>query len=105
MDLISRQEVINGAVSLNLFDREVKVVAVDYIESLPTIRSKWVPCSERLPEVGQSVLTTSITGKCGVWICHPYREDDYMWEDDAGYLRDKHDAVAWMPLPEAYEEK
>lgn len=63
---------------------------------------QWIPCSERMPESGKAVLVTSTTGRCYVWFVHPYREDDYMWEDEEGYLRDKHDAVAWMPLPEPW---
>lgn len=34
-ELISRRAVLDGAVSLRLFDRDVKIVAVDYIEQLP----------------------------------------------------------------------
>ena len=66
-------------------------------------KTRWIPCDERMPNIGESVLVTT-HDECRVWICHPYREDDYMWEDDAGYLRDKHDAVAWMQIPEPYKE-
>lgn len=71
---------------------------------------KWIPCSERLPEIkghyvsetclvcldngaiGFSELQENIFGQVG-WSCE--REDDY--HEPLG------DVIAWMPLPKPYE--
>ena len=65
---------------------------------------KWIPASERLPEVGSPVL---------VWLYEDYylsclhRIDDTLcWDFDEFSLEgeDFYDVVAWMPLPEPYKE-
>ena len=66
-------------------------------------KSRWIPCSERLPEDGQTVLIQYVD-----------RHDDkeitiavgwmngalYSWDDR---ITGNPDAVAWMPLPEPYK--
>ncbi len=65
--------------------------------------NKWIPCSERLPERNESVLTY-----------HRNVLFDYQyvsWIDDysgkwVGFCESPSDEVlAWMPLPEGYKEK
>lgn len=83
-----------------------------YAHIAPTIDAvpKWIPCSERLPEIkghyvsetclvcldngaiGFSELQENIFGQVG-WPCE--REDDY--HEPLG------DVIAWMPLPKPYE--
>lgn len=90
---------------------DLRKVTQDYasdttIDTVP----KWIPCSERLPEIkehyvsetclvcldngaiGFSELQENIFGQVG-WSCE--REDDY--HEPLG------DVIAWMPLPEPYE--
>jgi hypothetical protein len=85
------------------------------IADIPT----WIPCSERLPEYGVPVLTWDGS----MWTVEqriPFIIDDDFnriysewWVDadfdedyeDAGYYPNLRDgaAVAWMPLPSAYQ--
>lgn len=66
----------------------------------------WIPCSERLPEVGSEVLVCyEFKGKKSVYIADFYGDGDFHGLDDE-YLtsecRKYRKAVAWMPLPEPY---
>ncbi len=91
--------------------------AADTIEMLSEkVREpmEWIPCSERLPEVGEPVLT--FDGGCicverriefietpdgqieGEWWIDAYDGDEF----DPIDLRDG-TAIAWMPLPEPYK--
>ena len=94
--------------------------ASDEIYKLPVIEPRmWIPCSERLPEYGVSVLTYD--GHCfsvekriptirddegepitGDW----WVSDDYN-EYNSDYYPNLRDGacIAWMPLPEPYEEE
>lgn len=56
----------------------------------------WIPCSERLPEANQKVLTCDKDGWISVNINMPYIgvRNDF----ECGYY------VAWMPLPAPYKE-
>ena len=55
---------------------------------------RWIPCSERLPEYGTTVLTCNHDGEYE--INHIIDEEDREWFWDG--------AVAWMPLPTPYRE-
>lgn len=58
---------------------------------------QWIPCSEKLPEVGNTTyLVTVDYGKfgCGTGQRFFYNKE-IGWDDDA--------VVAWMPLPPPYK--
>lgn len=60
------------------------------IDALP----QWIPVTERLPEVKQRVIVQYADGSIEIRRCI-----------DAGHLQWFYaSAVAWMPLPEPYEE-
>ena len=65
----------------------------------------WIACSEKLPELRQSVLVTvkytGFMGMHGYWIKtgHMEAENDW-WGDCAG-----DEVIAWKPLPEQYKER
>lgn len=85
---------------------------LEFIERQPTVEvNKWIKCSERLPEIGEhyvsepciiycsngaygfAELEENIFGQVG-WNCE--RDDEY--HEPLG------EVIAWMPLPEPYEE-
>lgn len=71
-------------------------------------QARWIPVSERFPEVGSEVLVCyEFRGKRSVYIADFYGDGDFHGLDDE-YLtaecRKYRKAVAWMPLPEPYQE-
>ena len=62
---------------------------------------RWIPCSERLPDMPIRVLVQLDNG----WIITAYREDnEWLSVPDFGEtIKDKW-VEAWMPLPEPYRE-
>ena len=75
------------------FSEEAKV-----IREMPTIEpyGTWIPCSERLPKVEGSYMTTTEYG--AVRVNHFYTRNN-TW----GYKSNR--TIAWMPLPEPYREE
>lgn len=73
---------------------------IDYIDAAPTIKPEpqWIPCSERLPEKEGNYLITAqpaYNHAKDIRIAH--------WSSRwVGYV--KSEIIAWMPLPEPYEE-
>ena len=83
-------------------------MAIEALEQQP----KWTPVTERLPEIGDTVI---ISGKT------KYKhEKEYEYFVDAAFYepwqgfstfndwyegQDEFEIVAWMPLPEPYEER
>ena len=70
--------------------------------------SRWIPCSERLPEKGKEVLVCyDLKGHRSVLIGALYGDEKFHGYDDE-YLtsegRKYRKAVAWKPLPEPYKE-
>ena len=76
--------------------------AIDAVKELPPAEpeQKWIPCSERMPDVRQRVLC-----QCRAGIMDVLRlTADGSWNKDyphAEYMSGF--VVAWMPLPEPYE--
>ena len=78
---------------------------------------QWIPCSERLPEKGGQYLVTRGHKSCGnlwnrVYIVNysdlmGLKKEKIWWSGNVGKKKkEKHDDVlAWMPLPEPYEEE
>ena len=68
---------------------------------------RWIPVSERLPEVGSEVFVCfDFKGKRSVYISSFYGDGEFHGLDDE-YLtpegRKYRKAVAWMPLPPSYQ--
>ena len=69
------------------------------------VGSKWIPCSERLPEEHQTVITTH---EDGTVVFHRYIKEHgfiYNWETDMELRKKRGKVVAWMPLPEPWKGK
>lgn len=75
----------------------------EMLDDLPSVtpKTRWIPCSERLPEKDENVLTyhrnESFDYQYVSWI------DDYSgkWAGFIGNLSDE--VLAWMPLPSPWE--
>lgn len=110
---MTRQEAINvlqnDVFNENEFDKvcDALEMAIEALEQEPD----WIPVSERLPEIGDTVI---ISGKMR------YKDDkdyDYFvdvavfepWKEFSPFCdwyegQDEYVMIAWQPLPEPYEE-
>lgn len=68
---------------------ELKIEVIDQ-------EPKWIPVSERLPEKGETVLTTDT-----LWNGRRVSID---WRNDEQWVRNGKYVIAWQPLPEPYKE-
>ena len=81
--------------------------AIELLELPPAQpEQRWIPVTERLPEIDKEVLVTD--GKL-CWVCSLFESPDiedglYQWEDNYGHWYEFETWVAWMPLPEIYQE-
>ena len=84
-------------------DSDIAKEVFDAIDLMPSVtpKSKWIPCSERLPEVGRVVLWCNDIGS--VFTTAITVRNDYSWA--VGKRHRMRRIIAWMPLPEPYAEK
>jgi hypothetical protein len=75
------------------------VLAIDDIYKLPPVKptQKWIPCSERLPEVGERVLC-----QCQANIYEVLKLTVDGWYHDNKHCYMSGFVIAWMPLPDLY---
>ena len=96
--------------SASLLHRVV-MAAADEIEHLRNER-RWIPVSERLPEIDTNVLAAFVDGKRRSRVCEvlftDFSDEDEPpkpeWCDDYGRIPHS-DVTHWMPLPEPPEVK
>jgi hypothetical protein len=65
------------------------------------VPSKWIPCSERLPEHEKDVL---VSFKDETSVIAWYDEKDDQWKNSSTDLVINTAIWAWMPLPEPFKE-
>ncbi len=64
-------------------------------------RRKWVACTERVPEDGKEVLACGLYGEMLIGWIREDAETGFAAESDDTTM---YNCVAWMPLPEIYED-
>ena len=87
--------------------------AMNVLRDLPSAQSEqqWVPCSERLPENGRQVLVFARSVHFALAKYDEMREADGTYKmqwvtfDAWKPFYKIKDVIAWMPLPEYYQEK
>lgn len=96
---------------------KVLITFADKVNKMPTIEErKWIPCSERLPEKnGRYLVTRGLNAIGALWNrVYIVNYSDLMgikstkifWIGNVGKsdFERIEDVIAWMPLPEPYEE-
>ena len=78
---------------------------INVVKALPSVEPerKWIPVTERLPEYGERVLTTTEAGNRGKKVrSGTYTKSLFQCDNgDVWTVTDK-EVIAWMPLPEPY---
>ena len=81
----------------------VKEVAEEY-------NGGWIPCSERLPEIGQEVIVSTKNGSVYSNIYYDYIDNNakepcfHRWDDEMWNCF-MLDVIAWQPLPKPFKER
>ena len=117
-DLISRQDTIDR---INEYIEEYSEIDSDgnhsekwcamqeakmTIENMPSAQpeQRWIPCSERLPDEGYSVLVTRIIDdNCKYVRIASYQGDCWMDNTDEFNKPNPHKVIAWQPFSKPYE--
>lgn len=95
---------------------DMDVVFIEDIDNAPTADSvkheRWIPCNERLPEIGDTYIVTGIQKDPHEKEWHYFVDvasnygdyiDDY-WDTFHDWIEGQEThIVAWMPLPEPYK--
>lgn len=71
-----------------------------FVDEFPKIGG-WIPCSERLPEIEQTVLLS--LRSLDVSVGFRANTDGYFYTEGEGYVLYEN-VLAWQPLLEAYHE-
>lgn len=111
-DTISRQAAID-AIEQKAYRHTYIEQIVDIINGLPSAQpeQRWIPCSERLPEDYTDVLAWFEYFRYDDYNClyqthgigsYSTEYDSWMIYHDTGWHKLR--VIAWMPLPEPYEE-
>ena len=74
---------------------EALEMAIEALQQEPK-RGKWIPVTERLPEIDKRVIVTGTMW--GLWEVDIDRWNGERWVKYGGYVS------AWQPIPEPYEE-
>ena len=76
---------------------------MDRITALPSAEAEWIPCSERLPQIGTTVITCDDDGDISLDYIIKFGDSSLDFCQNAAY--GDCDIIAWMPLPMPYREE
>jgi hypothetical protein len=77
----------------------------EILKSVPAV-NRWIPCSERLPKIGYSVLVTRITENGSKYVKIATLQEDCWMDNSDEYMKpNSHTVIAWMPMPDAFDEE
>ena len=83
----------DGFIKTDRFDKANQI-----IHDALSAEAGWIPCSERLPKTGDSVLVTYSDGEVGIiWSARPKAWVKYIESNNLIY------PIAWMLLPKPYK--
>ena len=86
---------------MNVFDY-MNAVAEGVKSGIKIATPRWYPVTERLPEKNKRVL---LCDRCTVFVGKLGNEGYWIFEPtEIGMCTKQSDILAWMPLPEPYEE-
>jgi hypothetical protein len=100
IDCISREQA-KASIRDKFKDLPSRVEINTILNELPSVtlqESKWIPCSERLPEVGERVLC-----QCQANIYEVLKLTVDGWYHDNKHCYMSGFVIAWMPLPDQYK--
>ena len=113
-DCISRQQAIDALLGITAMRNTIPLdSAIFNIKKLPSIQpeQRWIPVSERLPENGRQVLVYARSVHFALAKYDEMREADGTYKkqwvtfDSWKPFYTIKNVIAWMPLPEPYEER
>ena len=93
--MIYLDDAVKTIESFNRVDSDILKKMTFELKDLPSA-NQWIPCSERLPEIGEQCLLTVHYVELGGIECN--RVIIGVYSDNY-----KNHILAWMPLPKAYE--
>lgn len=103
MDLISREAAIEAITNYAKFlwknYHETCNLAgmIDAIDALPAAEPRWIPVTERLPDISGSYLATVYSGKHS-----PFVNVDYFFKSTGEWDYYRVDVIAWAEMPEPW---
>lgn len=106
-DAISREQAIKATWQDTGYTDPFNVMTAirDRIKQLPPIHTEphWIPVTERLPEKDGEYLTTWIDAQKKLCV-NVFLVENGVWYWNQKYLFPNWRIIAWMPLPEPFNE-
>ena len=97
---MTREEAIRYLERHGFIDDEVKDMCIEALGNDTNVGSKWIPCSERLPDKAGFYVVTKRQRSGEIQVAlGSYRPLFNEWSGNGNFK----DVLAWLPLPEPYK--